>query len=283
MSDEAAIAAQTGAAPAEPTQASNLIHELRVSGHLMTLDAGLFCIVQTQTQPSDPRSGLPGVRVSLPPGPGSRPEAVSIAAFRPDGFLSGTGDAALVRVVGGPAHILVTVYQSPDAPGGAPNLQVVRLAEAGAGFAAPSAGGQGIPAGRRMDVLAHIAGRGDVGAVLGEWLGDPASQNWIEGFAIAPSLDIAADDIEYQAVLGRDWKSPWVEGGQFCGSRGMALPVLGLCARLRGAAAEMYALAYSAGFVDGTQVGPVGGGALCESEGLSPMVALKIEITKKGE
>jgi hypothetical protein len=31
-------------------------------------------------------------------------------------------------------------------------------------------------------------------------------------------------DIEYQAVLGRGWLSPWIEGGKFCGSRGMALP-----------------------------------------------------------
>ena len=277
MSEAAAIAAQSGATP-EPQSASNLIHELRVTGHLMTLESGLFCIIQTQAHPGDPRSGLPGVRVSLPPGPGSRPEAVSIAAFRPDGWLNGAGDAALVRVIGGPAHILVTIYQMPDSQGSAPSLQVVKLTEGAAGLQ-----GAGVATGRRMDVLAHIAGKGDIGAPLGEWLGTPGSDTWIEGFAIAPTLDIVADDIEYQAVLGRDWKSPWVEGGQFCGSRGMALPVLGLCVRLRGTAAENFDLRYSAAFVDGTEVGPVGAGAPCESEGLSPMVALKIEITAKSK
>ena len=59
-----------------------------------------------------------------------------------------------------------------------------------------------------------------------------------KGFAIAPVADGPAEDIEYQAVLGRGWLSPWVEGGQFCGSRGMALPMLGLRVRLRGAGAE---------------------------------------------
>ena len=49
---------------------------------------------------------------------------------------------------------------------------------------------------------------------------------------------IAPEDIEYQAVLGRNWLSPWVEGGKFCGSRGMALPLLGLKVRLKGAAAK---------------------------------------------
>ena len=39
----------------------------------------------------------------------SRPEAVSISGFRADGWLSGVGDAALVRVLGGPAQVLVTV------------------------------------------------------------------------------------------------------------------------------------------------------------------------------
>ena len=115
----------------------------------------------------DPRSGFPGVRVSLPPGPGSRPEAVSIATFRPDGWLSGVGDAALVRVVGGPAHILVTVYQAAGVPDSAPNLQVMRLIDGGAATSAP-AGGQAMgaassapvdPQGRRvMDMVAHIQG-----------------------------------------------------------------------------------------------------------------------------
>ena len=76
-------------------------------------------------------------------------------------------------------------------------------------------------------MLAHVQGQGDVGGQLGAWIGERGSKRWIEGFAIAPAGGIPADDIEYQAVLGRGWLSPWVEGGQFCGSRGMALPILG--------------------------------------------------------
>jgi hypothetical protein len=83
-------------------------------------------------------------------------------------------------------------------------------------------------------------------------------------------------------VLGRGWLSPWVEGGQFCGSRGMALPILGLRVRLRGAAAETFELRYSASFIDGTQVGPVAAGAACEAETLTPVEAIKIELAPIG-
>jgi hypothetical protein len=67
-------------------------------------------------------------------------------------------------------------------------------------------------------------------------------------------------------VLGRDWLSPWVEGGKFCGSRGMALPLLGLKLRLKGAAAEEYHCSYMASFVDGTRAGPVPAGEACNTK-----------------
>jgi hypothetical protein len=114
--------------------------------------------------------------------------------------------------------------------------------------------------------------------MIGEWLGEKGGKRWIEGFAVAPSRDIAPADLEYQAVLGRGWLSPWVEGGQFCGSRGMALPVLGLRLRLRGAAAEAFVCRYSASFVDGSEIGPVQAGEACEAESLAAMEAFHVEI-----
>lgn len=272
-----------------------LVNELRVSGHLMTLDTGLFCIVCNPSKAADVATGLPGVRVSLPPGPIGRPEAVSISTFRDDGWMTPFGDAALVRVSGGPAQVLVTVYQAPNVPeGGAPNLQVLRLTDTAPPAAAAMAPPAGAPAPapvaapaapqqpKVMDMVAHIAGRGDVGGMLGEPLGDKGSARWIEGFAVAPTNGIAIGDIEYQAVLGRDWLSPWVDGGQFCGSRGMSLPLLGLRLRLRGAAAEAFDCSYSATFVDGTEAGPVEAGEACQAESLAALESITIIITPKG-
>ncbi len=274
---------------APTTDRSPRINELNVSGHMMTLETGIFCIVQMPSKGADAASGLPGVRVSVPPGPASRPEMVSISSFNADGWLSGFGDAALVRVAHGPAQVLVTVYQAPGTTDQAPNLQVLRLLdrvapgimparlEAQAQAAAPAPPQPP----EVMDMVAHIQGRGDVGAKLSDWMGEPGSKRWIEGFAIAPSHGIAGQDIEYQAVLGRGWLSPWAEGGQFCGSRGMALPVLGLRLRLRGAAAEELECEYTASFVDGSRIGPVPAGETCEAESLAPLEAFHVMIRRR--
>ncbi|MGH7042911.1 MAG: hypothetical protein ACREFY_12380, partial [Acetobacteraceae bacterium] len=149
----------------------------------------------------------------------------------------------------GPAQILVTVYQAPDAPAeAAPRLQVLRLsteplAQPGAQpdtspevVSAPqpaarpagrSPGRAAAPAPAAMgELVAHVQRTGDVGAGIGEWLGVRGSKLWIEGFRITPRGPLpaaVAECLEYQAVLGRDWLSPWVEGGAYCGSSYSAL------------------------------------------------------------
>ncbi len=275
------------------------ITELKVSGNLMTLDAGLFCLYQQPGQAPPPAdgSGLPGVRISVPPrmhagAPAARGE-VTIRGLHDDGWLGPRDGAALVRVSGGPAQILITVYQSPEHPPEcAPRLQVVPLtaseAPARPGDArrgapepaalAKAAVSKAAPPRVAHDVLAHIQRTGDVGVGFGQWLGKPGSGAWIEGFAITPQAGLSADDFEYQAVLGRGWLSPWISGGKFCGSRGMALPMLGFNLRLRGKAAERFACEYQASFLDGTRIGPVAAGKSCEAASLSPLEALRIVL-----
>ena len=290
--------------------------ELLVSGHLMRLEAGLFCLFAApDTPPPDPATGLPGVRLSPPPGACGLPCRVAIGGLRGDGWIGGEDAAALVRVTGGPAHVLVTVYQAKGAVLPPPRLQVLRLAGPPEPWsappeptpepvpepaprpaleavveAAPQAVAGAVPPAvpepsaepeathAEPEAMAHVYGRGDVGAALGEWVGEPGGQRWIEGFAIAPRDGVRPGDLEYQAVLGQGWLSPWVEGGQFCGSRGMSLPILGLRVRLRGAAAERYDAAVTATFLDGGTVGPVLDGAVCESGSLAPLEAFRVVL-----
>jgi hypothetical protein len=293
-------AANAAPAPGTTAAAAARVTELRVSGHLMNLDPGLFCIAQT-ARPGLARdaaardgSGLPGVRISAAPGRVGRPDLVSIATFRADGWL-GPEDAALVRVEGGPAQVLVTIYQAAGQGAEmAPRLQVLRLGDVSAEAAPapadaaraqqpvpPPATALGpLPSGG-TGLLAHVSRAGDLTASLGEWVGMRGSKQWVEGFGISPPQGVAANELEYQAVLGRGWLSPWVEGGTFCGSRGMALPVLGIRARLTGRAAETHLLAYSATFVDGTAIGPVPAGEACEAETLAPLEAFQVMLTRK--
>lgn len=288
---------QSGGQPAPPPAApiaAELLQELKVSGHLMSLPAGLFCILHEPATPAVQQSGLPAIRVSLPPGgascvaPGGAPN-VDISGFRPDGWLGAGGDAALVRVARGPAQILVTIYQAPNAPDSAPKLHVRQLlgnaaqSEAEAPpEAPPAASPEPKPAANaRADFLAHVQGSGDRGAKFGAWVGEPGSGNWIEGFAIAAPEGFEPGDISYQAVLGRGWLSPWVEAEQYCGSRGMALPLLGFRIRLQGAAAEAFELTASASFVDGSRSGPAGSDETCEGEKLAPLEAMTITLNPK--
>ncbi|APH58489.1 PAT1 family protein [Granulibacter bethesdensis] len=333
------VAAPSGAdqqAAAQNT-ASRIMSEIQVSAHVMKLDPGLFCFVQTPSpnRPLD-NSGLPAIRVSLPPGHEHRPHAISVTSFREDGWLYGPADAALVRVMQPQAQVLVTIYQQPGQQDSAPRLQVLRLADGvpfggvpsapplQPGFMQPGAVPppgvmpqvgvppmpppqgvpQGIPQGMQQgaphgpaqsfepvrtqsgaipDIIAHIRMQGDVGDQLGEWIGERGSTRWIEGFMIMPQGLIDPKDIEYQGVLGRGWLSPWMEGGQLCGSRGMALPLLGLKARLRNRAAEAFDLSYEGSFVDGTAIGPLAGGETLEATNMAPLEAFRIILRPKAK
>ena len=274
-----------------------IINELRATAQLMTLEPGVFCVVNQGPVAAD-ATGLPGVRISLPPSPGLVPGSVQISTFREDGWVGGAS-AALIRVTGGrPGQVLVTVYQAPNAQE-APRLQVVRLsAEAGSGQGAaqavaapaqpapPGVGerpryGRPQPPADKAEVAVHINRMGDVLGLVGDWVGEQGSQRWIEGFLVSPKNQIAPGDIEYQAVLGRDWLSPWSEGGQYCGSRGMSLPLLGLRVRLRGEAAEQYDLQVEASFVNGSKVGPVAAGEACETNDLAALEAFRLLVTPK--
>jgi hypothetical protein len=272
--------------PNGPDAGAKRVTELRVTGHLMTLETGVFCVFQAPgSMLGQDETGLPGVRISLPPGSAGNPDAVSISTFRPDGWLSGNDAAALVRVIEGPAQVLVTVYQSSgQGVDRAPRLQVLRLSTDAAAPAPDRSNGAapGAVVPQVASVMGHVQRTGDVGARMGEWLGVRGSKLWIEGFAVLPPDGVSPEDLEYQAVLGRGWNSPWMEGGKFCGSRGMALPLLGIRLRLKGSAAKTHTLRYAASFVDGTEVGPVNQGEACESVSLAALEALQVLIEPLG-
>ncbi|GAN79294.1 hypothetical protein [Acidocella aminolytica] len=256
---------------------------MKVTGHLMALPPGLFCFVNEMNHNAALHNGLPGVRVSPPPIGGQN---VEISGFRSDGWLNAEGDAVLVRIKNQPSQVLVTIYQLANLPDASPKLQVRQL------LGEPNIAANSGPttkndtsnpsSAKNANIVAHIQTRGDVGGAFGEWIGEKGSKNWIEGFTVTSPEGIAAEDLTYQAVLGRGWLSPWVEAGQYCGSRGMALPLLGLRIRLSGAAAEKYDISYSASFVGGASSGPVSNDETCEAETLAPLEAFQVTLTPRG-
>jgi hypothetical protein len=247
----------------------------------MTLDTGTFCLVNGSGKLG--RDVIAGVRVSVtePTDPN-----VSIASFRPDGWLGGGGDSALIRVLNGPAQILITIYQPTGVTDSAPKLRVLRLSDPSASAEATEAPA---PVAKRPvmiltephDIVAHVQRTGDIGRSFGEWVGTPGSQMAIEGFSMTAPKDLEPGDLSYQAVLGRGWLSPWAESGQFCGSRGMALPILGLKVKLSDAAAKVYDLRYAASFIDGTKLDDLKSEDSCETPSLAPLEAMRVELVRK--
>ena len=255
------------------------IQDLRTSAHLMTLDAGTFCLVNGSGKSAD--DVISGVRVSVTDPADSN---VTMISFRSDGWLAG-GDAALIRVQTGPAQVLVTIYQPVGGTiESAPKVRILRLLDAGTAAAIPAVTGVRRPVmvlTEPHDIIAHIQRTGDTGRSFGEWVGLPGSQMAIEGFSLSAPKDLEPGDLTYQAVLGRGWMSPWSESGQFCGSRGMSLPILGLRVKLSSAAAERYDFSYSATFLDGTKLDGLGSDDSCETSTLAALEAMRIELNSK--
>jgi hypothetical protein len=271
-------------------RSQQIITDLKSSCHAITLDDGVFCVVRQASASSiADESGLPAVRLGLPPHGNQPGTDVTIHSLNHDGWLTEGAEAALVRVVGGPAQILVTIYLSAQqGPESAPRLQVMRVGGRQPGAAAgdkPTAmvAQSGAKPPVNGPVIAHCQRAGDVGAEFGDWIGKKGSKLWVEGYAITAPKGIAPDDLEYQAVLGRGWSSPWLTAGKFCGSRGMALPLLGLRIRLKGAAERDFTLRYAATFIDGSEAGPVGNNEPCEAASLAPLESFQITIEAKAK
>jgi hypothetical protein len=262
-----------------------------VASRLIHLDPGLYGL-SLMPGPTDRATGLPAVRVSLPPGPPGRREVVSISTFRSDGWVSISDEPTLMRVLPGGAEVLVTLYWSTsDAAAMSPPLRLVRLNPDGAvagpadtlgGAVAHGSGREGIPgltggpSMSRAEVVAHIEGVGDVDGKVGDWVGMRGSGRAIEGFSLTPRQGISPDDFEIRAVLGRDWLSPWLPGGSFCGSRGLALPLRGFCLRLHPGAAARSEVACFARFVDGSELGPVGSDRVIAAPSLAALEAFQV-------
>jgi hypothetical protein len=257
---------------------------------VMLLNEGTFCVHHLSDSTAPDRStGLPVARLSTLPGPDS--ENVSMVGFSEDGWMGPLNSAMMIRVSKGPAYVLVTTYHDSTSSRPLPRLQVVQLVQDEQSVPVKQEIAIPQPAGAaptivqlcvREEVFAHLRQRGDVAVQLGEWLGERGSGCWVEGFSISPqSKGLAPHDLEYQGVLGQNWITPWMEGGQYCGSRGMSLPLLGLRVRLRGEKAAGYAVKLSADFTDGSVCGPVDAGETCQSRSLAPLEAFRVEILQR--
>ncbi len=133
-----------------------------------------------------------------------------------------------------------------------------------------------------IEILAHVARRGDVVVTGGEWISGPQFPLAIEGLQLVWRDRPADVDLTIEAVnsvRGRRQALGSVTSGKFVGTRGMAAPLTVLSLALTGAQAARYSLQCEALFL-GAQIQRRSGTSvnLSGPTGLEPLVGLCLSI-----
>ncbi len=132
----------------------------------------------------------------------------------------------------------------------------------------------------KFTILAHVSRRGDVEVEAGTWIAGPEAPAAIEGLEIRGSLT-SGMRIEVQPLVAtnpRRWMD-WAPAGAFAGTRGRALPLVGIRVRLVGGQAERFVLAADALFLGSPIVSKRGRDLeLVNSAGGDPLVGLRLNI-----
>ena len=259
------------------TDSLSTVETAEVAAHTILLRRGTYCIYVVEVSAGVPEDHLPGLGVS--PAPGEENSVIELVRFTGEQWLRQRGDALLLRVHAARVRILLTSYNLARAQGATPpKIEIQRL---DAPLASPEPSEPGLdkaPEDATVDMIVHLRNRGDVRGKFGEWVGDPKGELWVEGFTLTPPASLLASKLEYQAVLGKGWTSPWVGVGAFCGTRGLQIPIQGLRLRLDDREERAPTLLVSAKFADGTLQEAVPYNTFCSLDPLQPVTALRLDM-----
>jgi hypothetical protein len=181
---------------------------------------------------------------------------------------------AFVRVAG-EASLLLTIYKMAGASA-APELRIRYMGALTGGMPLAEDALESLP----LTLSVHAERYGDITVSAGAWAASPGTAGAIEGFSVRLDCGLPADALEYQAILGRDWASPWTGSGDYCGSRGLALPLVGVRMRLRGLYAQSHQLLVWARFAQAGETGPFEDApAFATAE--DTLVGLRVALTER--
>jgi hypothetical protein len=235
---------------------------------------------------------VPAMHVGL--GPGVRSEHIEfIAGPSTEGaWLFAQEDLLVARVNGAGATMILPSVRAPG--GDVLSIKVERLdGRSEAAMPVMAAAAAPVPALKAAEdspdrvvalkIGAHIRARGDMSFVDAPWAGRVASGLWIESFSINPLERLDVQDIEYKALTGSGFETPWLSEGKMCGTRGVSVPLVGFAVRLKsGPQGAAYDCEYSGYFKSGTTVGPLRNGAPCRSTVANdPLEGIQVHIRKR--
>ena len=226
-------------------------------------------------------AGVPAIARLIPPSDGV---TLMDAPGRGNGYLQRPGDCVVLRA--DRASEVVVGLRRGSADGSLEasfRLEALALTDDTATFRADAATAASRPAGVSTDsaalsFIAHLANRGDVPFGQNVWAGGPDLPAAVEGLEILG--DAKSAPLQMQVLVGSRpprW-SEWVGAGQYAGTRGHGLPLLGLRLRVTpGAtgsevAAEVLFLGALVATQRGRQVEFLSG------SGVDPLVGVKIGL-----
>lgn len=225
----------------------------------------------------------PEISVSVPHGSGiTIIDASDSFSRRGETILGMPGDGVVLRSAREDA-VLITVLSTGARGRRQAHVGLERITNA----ARPAIHGRGLaPAlganpGDGLEILAHVAHRGDVTVKAGDWICGPQFPMAIEGIAlnwrnVPHGLDIVTSACLNQR--GRTQLAP-APSGSFIGSRGRAAPLVGLSFALTGPLASRYALSCEALFLGAAIVSRTGSTVdLTGPTGHEPLVGLRLSL-----
>ncbi|HEY1725447.1 MAG TPA: glycosyltransferase [Steroidobacteraceae bacterium] len=311
--NESTMNGPTDAKPAQDAQDEALSASVQV----LPLPAGLYLFSVTAASPTIAKAtgplSLPAVHVGL--GPGVRTEQVEFVAgpSTHGAWLFAQGDLLVTKINGAGATLIMTSMRAPG--GEVLSIKVERLearaAEGETSRPAAPASGPAPAAARSMpkgpdkllpneksrpasaavatdqplpvQIGAHIRTRGDMNFADLPWAGRVAPGLWIESFSVRPLKGLAAQDIEYKGLTGSGFETPWLSDDRMCGTKGMAVPLVGFAVRFKPSPASAgYDCEYSGYFQSGVTVGPLRNGAPCRSTVANdPLEGIQVRLVRR--
>ena len=270
---------------------------LSASVQMLPLPSGLYLFsVKAASPPSVRNNGqlsLPAIHVGL--GPGVSAEQVEFIAgpSTHGAWLFAPGDLLVARINGTGVTLVLSSLRAPG--GEVLSIRVERLdnrsdvlAPAPATTApkaqqAPSLIPQAADRPLQVQIATHIRTRGDMNFVDVPWAARVAPGLWIESFSVRPLERFTGQDVEYKGLTGSGFETPWLSDDNMCGTKGMAVPLVGFAVRFKpSAAAAAYDCVYSGYFQSGLTVGPLRNGAPCRSSVANdPLEGIQVQLLKR--
>lgn len=245
------------------------------------VDRGLFLVryaaAKDQTQP-------PMVKVAVDP---KSSQDVSFILY-PDQNepVLWQPDTCLVVRATAPAKLAVEVVPMHRGGSTAATVQIESLSQSKA--ASPSRiqndrSGQSQVRGA-FRVLGHLTGRGDITVNADEWLAGPSAPSRIEGISLDWPGRPSGLEIHYAVKTARPQpiSGQTVELGAFAGTRGKAMPIVGLMLEISGPTAENYQLSVETIFLGSPTTRTTGKRIVVYGPtGREPLVGLRVNLSSE--